>query len=526
MTNKKTSTSTAKVTRPKNRPVVLAILDGWGYSEETENNAILAANTPNWDVLWQKGVHSLIHTSGENVGLPSGQMGNSEVGHLNLGSGRVVYQDYTRVTKAIANGDFQLNPVISNALAKARGHAVHVIGLLSPGGVHSHEDHIFAMLKHALASTEGPVYLHAILDGRDTPPRSAKASLEKAENLFKQAGRGHVASIVGRYYAMDRDNRWDRVQQAYELYTDANAEYRSTSSVSALNAAYAREENDEFVKATAIFHNAQNPACIEDGDSVVFMNFRADRARELTRCFTDDSLSGFNRETRPKLADFVCLTEYQKNISAPVAFTADSLANTLGEYISDLGLHQLRIAETEKYAHVTFFFNGGEETPFANEDRILVPSPSVATYDLKPEMHAPEVTEKLVSAILSDKYDFIVVNFANADMVGHSGKFDATVKAIEALDSCIGRLAETLQTVGGELLITADHGNAEQMANPETGQAHTAHTTNEVPLLYLGRDAVLSDDGLLSDIAPTLLTILGLKIPKEMTGQNLLTFDT
>ena len=513
-----------KQPRPDKRPIVLAILDGWGYSPNPDNNAIMAAHTPNWDRLWQSAAHNFIHTSGEEVGLPAGQMGNSEVGHLNLGAGRVVYQDFTRVTKAIKDGSFQANPVINSALDKAEGHAVHVIGLLSPGGVHSHEEHIFAMLEHALISTTGPVYLHAILDGRDTPPRSAKASLEKAEALFKKSGRGHVASIIGRYYAMDRDNRWDRVQKAYDLYTSGSGEFRSTSAVSALQAAYERGENDEFVKPTAIFHNAHNPVAIDDGDSVIFMNFRADRARELTRAFTEETFSGFTREVCPALSDFVCLTQYQKNIQASVAYGPDNLKNTIGEYISDLGMTQLRIAETEKYAHVTFFFNGGEETPFAKEDRILIPSPDVATYDLKPEMHAPEVTDKLVEAIESDKYDLIVVNYANADMVGHSGIFDAAVKAIEALDTCVGRLAEALDKKGGELLVTADHGNAEQMANPETGQAHTAHTTNVVPLLYVGRAAQLADKGLLSDIAPTVLYLLGLTAPAEMSGRNLVKF--
>ncbi len=507
------------------KPIVLAIMDGWGYSEEPENNAILSANTPLWDKLWESGSRNFIHTSGEKVGLPEGQMGNSEVGHLNLGAGRVVYQDYTRVTKAIKDGTFTQNPVINEALNQAKGHAVHVIGLLSPGGVHSHEDHIFAMLQHALDTTDGEVYLHAILDGRDTPPRSAKESLLKAEALFNKAGRGHVASVIGRYFAMDRDNRWERVQKAYDLYTQAEAEYRSTSSVNALAAAYARDENDEFVSATAIFHKAHNPAKIQSGDSVIFMNFRADRARELTRCFTEKEFTGFTRQSEPKLGMFVCLTEYQKQIDAPVAYGPDSLSNTLGEYVSNLGLNQLRIAETEKYAHVTFFFNGGEETPFKNEDRVLVPSPDVATYDLQPEMNAPLVTDKLVNAIESSKYDLIVVNYANADMVGHSGKFPAAVKAIEALDLCIGRVTNSVLKVGGEIIITADHGNAEQMENPETGQAHTAHTTNVVPLLYIGRKATIADDGLLSDIAPTLLHLMGLEKPAEMTGKNLISFN-
>ena len=506
------------------KPIVLAIMDGWGYSEDPENNAILSANTPIWDKLWDTSPRNFIHTSGEKVGLPEGQMGNSEVGHLNLGAGRVVYQDYTRVTKAIKDGSFTQNTVINEALNKAKGHAVHVIGLLSPGGVHSHEEHIFALLQHALGSTDGEVYLHAILDGRDTPPRSAKASLLKAEAMFKQAGRGHVASIIGRYFAMDRDNRWDRVQKAYDLYTLGEADHRSTSSINALAAAYDREENDEFVAATAIFHNAHNPATIESGDSVIFMNFRADRARELTRCFTEKEFTGFTRQLEPELSMFVCLTQYQKQIDAAVAYGPDSLSNTIGEYVSKLGLSQLRIAETEKYAHVTFFFNGGEETPFKNEDRVLVPSPDVATYDLQPEMNASIVTDKLVNAIESGKYDLIIVNYANADMVGHSGKFSAAVKAIEALDVCIGRVTNAVIKVGGEILITADHGNAEQMENPETGQAHTAHTTNVVPLLYIGRKATIADEGLLSDIAPTLLHLMGLDKPPEMTGQNLISF--
>ena len=506
------------------KPIVLAIMDGWGHSENPDNNAILAANKPLWDKLWATGSRNFIHTSGEKVGLPEGQMGNSEVGHLNLGAGRVVYQDFTRVTKAIKDGSFLENTVINEALETAKGHAVHVIGLLSPGGVHSHEDHIFTLLEHALNTTEGEVYLHAILDGRDTPPRSAKASLQKAEALFKKAGRGHVASIIGRYYAMDRDNRWDRVEHAYKLYTQGEGAHRSTSSISALAAAYDRDENDEFAAPTAIFHNARNPATIQSGDSVIFMNFRADRARELTRCFTEKNFTGFTREIEPELGMFVCLTQYQKQIEAAVAYGPASLSNTLGEYVSNLGLHQLRIAETEKYAHVTFFFNGGEETPFKNEERILIQSPDVATYDLQPEMNAPLLTDKLVDAIESNKFDLIIVNYANADMVGHSGKFPAAVKAIEALDTCIGRIANSVLKVGGELIITADHGNAEQMENPETGQAHTAHTTNVVPILYIGRKASIADEGLLSDIAPTLLHLMGLDIPSEMTGRNLITF--
>jgi len=500
------------------RPVVLAILDGWGYSETTEHNAIHAAHTPNWDRLWRDNAHTLIDTSGIAVGLPGGQMGNSEVGHLNLGAGRVIYQDVTRISKAIDDGEFFANAELTGAVdaAKRDGGVVHLIGLLSPGGVHALDEHLFAMVR--LATERGAtVHVHALLDGRDMPPRSARESLQKMAALCQQTGHARIVSVVGRYFAMDRDQRWDRVQQAYDLMTGGEAPYRVGDALAALDAAYERGENDEFVKPTRV----GEPGSVRDGDAVVFMNFRADRARELTQAFTQDDFDGFVRETRPRLARFVCLTQYRKDFGLPVAFPPTRPANVLGEYLSQLGMRQLRIAETEKYAHVTFFFNGGEEAPYPGEDRVLVPSPRVATYDLQPEMSAPEVTDKLVAAIESDEYDFIVVNYANADMVGHSGKFDAAVQAVEALDLCMGRVANAVRDAGGELLITADHGNVEQMHDDTTGQAHTAHTTNLVPLIYQGRPATLVDGGALSDIAPTILALMNLEAPQEMTGRTL-----
>ncbi len=504
--------------RPSHRPVVLAILDGWGYSETVEHNAIHAADTPNWDRLWRENPHGWVDTSGIAVGLPSGQMGNSEVGHLNLGAGRVIYQDVTRISKAIDDGEFFGNAELLAAVdaAMANDGVVHVIGLLSPGGVHALDEHMFAMVRLA-AARGATVHVHALLDGRDMPPRSAEASLKKMQAVCLDAGNARIASMIGRYFAMDRDQRWDRVQHAYDLLAAARGEFHADDALAGLQAAYARGEDDEFVKATVVGELAG----ISDGDSIVFMNFRADRARELTQAFTQDDFDGFRRDVRPKLASFVCLTEYRSDFGLPVAFPPSRPQNVLGEYLSNLGMKQLRIAETEKYAHVTFFFNGGEETPYPGEDRELIPSPRVATYDLKPEMSAPEVTEKLEAAIASGKYDFIVVNYANADMVGHTGKFDAAVAAVEALDACIGRLAAAVEAAGGEMLVTADHGNVEQMYDNATGQAHTAHTTNLVPLLYVGRDAKLVNGGALSDIAPTVLALMGIPAPEEMTGRPL-----
>ncbi len=503
-------------------PMALIILDGFGYSESPESNAIMAAKTPHWDALWKNRPHQLISGSGVDVGLPDGQMGNSEVGHLNLGSGRVVYQDFSRISAAIDNGEFFENPVLSKAMDTAidTGNAIHILGLLSPGGVHSHQQHIFAAIKMAAKRGASEIYLHAFLDGRDTPPQSAQASIDAAEEVFKQVGVGRIASLSGRYYAMDRDNRWDRVERAYQILIQPNPKHTSDSATAALQNSYTNGVKDEFVEPIAISENGQTIS-INDGDAVIFMNFRADRARELSYTFTDDNFQGFNRQRRVK-CNFICLTQYAANIQAKVAFAPTTLKNVLGEVISNQHLTQLRIAETEKYAHVTFFFSGGVEQEFAGESRILVPSPKVATYDLQPEMNAPLLTQKLVSAIESKQYDLIVCNFANPDMVGHTGNFSAAVKAIEAIDVCLGQIETALVNVGGEALITADHGNAEKMQDPKSGQPHTAHTSEPVPLVYIGRDASTTGiAGSLSDIAPTLLYLMGLDIPQEMTGKPL-----
>lgn len=510
---------------PKRTPVALIILDGFGYSEIAESNAIANANKPVWDRLWQQYPNALIETSGMAVGLPEGQMGNSEVGHMNLGAGRTVYQEFTRITKSIADGDFFENEALVNAIDKAvaADKAVHLMGLLSPGGVHSHEDHIMAACKLAAQRGAKKVYVHGFLDGRDMPPRSAEDSIVKTDALLKELGVGFVASLIGRYYAMDRDNRWDRVELAYDLLTQAKASHTYTSAQEALMAAYARDENDEFVAASSIQPEGE-AIKIEDGDALLFMNFRADRAREITRCFVNADFDGFNRKVTPQLADFIMLTEYAADITATTAYPPAKLVNTLGEYMAKQGKTQLRIAETEKYAHVTFFFSGGRENEYDGETRVLIQSPQVATYDLQPEMSAPEVTDKLVDAIKSGDYDLIVCNYANGDMVGHTGKYDAAIKAIEALDVCLGRVTEALLEVGGECLITADHGNAEQMVSPTSGQAQTAHTTFPVPLVYVNQraESITLDNGRLCDIAPSLLNIMGLEQPTEMSGKNLI----
>lgn len=509
--------------QPK-KPLVLLILDGWGYREQTESNAIAQAKTPVMDALWQSYPHSLISGSGLDVGLPDGQMGNSEVGHVNLGSGRVVYQDFTRITKAIKDGDFFTNPVLVNSVqqAVAADKAVHIMGLLSPGGVHSHEEHLLAMVQLAEQQGATRIYLHAFLDGRDTPPRSAANSLHVFEQHFAKSGKGQIASIIGRYYAMDRDKRWDRVEQAYDLLTQGKALYQFTSASKALEAAYAREENDEFVKATAILDAAGQPISMADGDALIFMNFRADRARQFTRAFVEPEFNGFVRSAQPKLSSFIMLTEYAADIKVPCAYPPESLNNVLGEWLAKHQKTQLRISETEKYAHVTFFFSGGREDVFAGEERILIPSPQVATYDLQPEMNSAELTDKLVAAIHSGKFDVIICNYPNGDMVGHTGVMSAAIKAVEAVDHCIGRVVEALKAVGGECLITADHGNAEMMQDTESGQAHTAHTSGPVPLIYVGRPATVIEGGILSDIAPTMLHLLGLPKPAEMSGKILM----
>ena len=511
--------------RPK--PVVLIILDGWGYSEDPDSNAITQARTPVWDRLWREFPHTLINTAGAAVGLPGGQMGNSEVGHLNLGAGRVVYQEFTRVSRSIRTGSFFTNETLTQAADKAieKGKAVHILGLLSPGGVHSHEEHIHAMVKLAVERGAKQVYVHAFLDGRDTPPKSAEPSFVALNELFDELGVGRIASIIGRYYAMDRDHRWERIQLAYDLLVDGKAEHQVASACEGLQAAYGRGETDEFVTPTAVASEDQQPVTIEDDDVVFFLNYRADRARQLTSAFVEDDFDGFERSRRPKFGEFVSLTRYHKRFGIPVAFPPEKLRNVFGGYISQQGLRQLRLAETEKYAHVTFFFNGGRERPFEGEERILVPSPKVATYDLKPEMSAEEVTDHLVEAIEGGKYDAIIVNYANSDMVGHTGKLDAAIQAVETLDHCLGRVLKSLHLVGGEMLVTADHGNSEQMEDRTSHQVHTAHTTNPVPLVYVGRDAQLEEGGALCDISPTLLRIMDLEQPTEMQGRPLIRFS-
>ena len=501
------------------KPFVLIVLDGWGYREDAHSNAIALAKKPTWDHLWKTYTHTLISGSGHDVGLPDGQMGNSEVGHMNLGAGRVIYQELTRIDLAIEDGSFFKNPTLCGAVDKAvkSNKAVHIFGLLSPGGVHSHELHLQAMVKLAAQQGAKHVYLHAFLDGRDTAPKSAEGSLKAMDAVFAQLKVGRIASIVGRYYAMDRDKRWERVEQAYQMLAEAKAPYHADSAEAGLAAAYARGENDEFVKPTLI---GQSPVKVEDGDAVIFMNFRSDRARQLTHAFVDQDFTAFARPHKIALSSFVTLTEYEAGLPVQVAYAPSSSQNTLGECLAKADMKQLRIAETEKYAHVTFFFNGGVETPFVGEDRILVPSPKVATYDLQPEMSAPELTDKLVGAIESNQYDVIICNYANADMVGHTGKLAPTIKAIETLDTCLGRVMTALQKMGGEALITADHGNAEVMENEKTHQPHTAHTSLLVPLVYVGRKAqVLIQDGRLSDVAPTLMTLMGMTPPKDMTGR-------
>lgn len=506
------------------KPMVLVILDGYGYREEQQDNAIFSAKTPVMDALWAKRPHTLIQASGLEVGLPDGQMGNSEVGHVNLGAGRIVYQDLTRLDVEIKERTFFTNPVLSGAVDKAvaAGKAVHIMGLLSAGGVHSHEAHIMAMVELAAERGAEKIYLHAFLDGRDTPPRSAKNSLQAFEEKFAALGKGRVASVIGRYYAMDRDNRWDRVEEAYNLLVEAKGQFQADTAVAALEAAYARDENDEFVKATVIRTEGQADAAMEDGDALIFMNFRADRAREITRAFVNADFDGFKRRKEVKLGDFIMLTEYAADIKAPSAYPPASLENTYGEWMAKHDKTQLRISETEKYAHVTFFFNGGVEDPFKGEDRILINSPKVATYDLQPEMSSAELTEKLVAAIESGKYDTIICNYPNGDMVGHTGVMEAAVKAVEALDHCLDEVTHAIEKVGGQLLVTADHGNAEQMRDPATGQAHTAHTSLPVPLIYVGDKSVKAvEGGKLSDIAPTMLTLMGMEIPQQMTGKPL-----
>ncbi len=504
-------------------PMALIILDGWGWSEQKAHNPLQGTPTPVLDALFDHYPHRLLDASGQAVGLPEGQIGNSEVGHLHLGAGRLIPQDLTRINQAIASGEFAQNPVILRAIqrAKKQGGAIHILGLLSPGGVHSQEEHIFSLLQ--LLANQGlkQNYVHAFLDGRDVTPKSAETSLVKLENLMHRLDCGAVASVIGRYYAMDRDQRWDRVQQAYDLLTEGKAEYRASSAVEALHMAYRRGESDEFVHATLIGEQAH---CIKDGDSVIFMNFRADRARQLSHALVDTHFNAFKRDKTVHLSAFITLTHYEDTLPADIIFSPTPIHNTFGEYVSHLGLTQLRIAETEKYAHVTYFFNGGVETPYSGEDRSLIPSPKVATYDAQPEMSAPQLTARLIEAIRSKRYDAIICNYANFDMIGHTGDSVAASQAIVTIDHCLGQIIEALKEANMDALITADHGNIECMYDEATHQAHTAHTTNLVPLLYVGKRAAEfnSEAGSLADIAPTLLYLMGLNQPKEMTGRSLI----
>ena len=509
---------TSPVSRP--RPVVLCILDGWGYRAEREDNAIALANTPTWDALWSQKPHAFLATSGLQVGLPDGQMGNSEVGHMNLGAGRVVMQDLPRIDAAVADGGLARIPALLDFVAalKKSGGTAHLLGLLSPGGVHSHQDHM-AALARALADHGVPVAVHAFLDGRDTPPSSAKDFMDKFQ--ADVSGKAvSVATLSGRYYAMDRDKRWDRVALAYQAIVSAQGE-KAANAQAAIDASYAAGKTDEFVLPTAI----GDYAGIKDGDGLLMANFRSDRAREILTALADPAFDGFERKRLPVFAARLGMVEYSTDLNPffPVLFAAESLTRILGEVVSDAGLTQLRIAETEKYAHVTFFFNGGREAVFPGEDRILVPSPKVATYDLKPEMSAPEVTDKLVAAIDSGKYDLIVVNFANGDMVGHTGILPAAIKAAETIDASLTRLTAAVAKAGGSMLITADHGNAELMRDQETGEPYTAHTIGKVPVILVGAPAGVTalHDGRLADVAPTLLALLGLPQPAEMTGASL-----
>lgn len=500
----------------------LIILDGFGLSGRKEGNAVAAAHTPNLDRLFSDYPHAVLQASGEAVGLPHGQMGNSEVGHLNIGAGRIVYQDLTRITKAIKERTFFDNAVLKEAVTRVKnnGGTLHIAGLLSDGGVHSHIDHLFALLDLAASESLSRVYVHCFLDGRDVPPRCAQTYISQLEEYMKKTGTGRIATVSGRYYAMDRDKRWERVSRAYDTMTGAGGETESSAS-EALHLAYERGENDEFVLPTAV---AGSDGAVRNGDSIVMINFRPDRARELTRAFTDDSFEGFERKVRLQDIYYVCMTQYDASLkNVRIAFPPEEYRNTLGEYLSSLGKKQLRLAETEKYAHVTFFFNGGVEEPNEGEDRILIPSPKVATYDLKPEMSAPEIREAALKDLRSCEHDVIIINFANPDMVGHTGIFDAAVRAVETVDSCVGDIVSEVLRSGGNLFLTADHGNADLMTD-EDGSPVTSHSTNPVPAILITPDPTISlrGEGILADIAPTLLDLMDLPQPPEMTGRTLL----
>ncbi|MGB9926972.1 MAG: 2,3-bisphosphoglycerate-independent phosphoglycerate mutase [Methanosarcina sp.] len=507
------------------RPLMLIILDGWGYRETGEGNAIKAARTLNLDYLTEEYPSCFLECSGEAVGLPEGQMGNSEVGHLNIGAGRIVYQDLTRINVSIRDGSFFKNEAFLQAISnvKANNSSLHLMGLVSYGGVHSYMTHLFALIKLAQEKGLEKVYIHAFLDGRDVPPKAALEDIKALSTFCKDNGNTKIATVSGRYYAMDRDKRWERTKLAYDALTLGVAPYYAQDAETAVSEAYKRGETDEFVIPTVIVDSEGRPeAIIEDNDSIIFFNFRPDRARQLTWAFVKEDFDGFVREKQPKVY-YVCMAQYDETLDLPIAFPPEKLNSVLGKVLSENGLTQLRIAETEKYAHVTFFLNGGQERCYEGEDRCLIPSPKIATYDLKPEMSAYEVTDEVIRRIHSGKYDVIILNFANMDMVGHTGLFEAAVKAVETVDTCVGKIVTALKEAGGAALITADHGNAEQMENPDTQEPHTAHTSNIVKCVYVGNGEVKAlKNGKLSDIAPTLLELLNIKKPEEMKGESLI----
>ena len=509
------------------KPIVLAILDGWGISKKEQGNAIITAQTKNMDSYLEKYPNTILESSGEAVGLPAGQMGNSEVGHLNIGAGRIVYQDLTRISKAIKDGDFFKNPElikVYQGCSKGSGKSLHLMGLLSDGGVHSHMEHIFALVDMAKKMEVENLYIHCFLDGRDVPPKSALKYISSLEEKLKEAEIGEIATVSGRYYAMDRDKRWDRVEKAYKVMSVGEGQ-SALSAREAVESSYTQDVTDEFVEPTVIIKDGKPIATIKAGDSLIFFNFRGDRAREITRAFVDKDFDIFERPTGWLNLIYLCMTEYDATIEAPIAFPPERFVNTLGQILANNNLKQLRLAETEKYAHVTFFFNGGEEEANSGEERVLIPSSKeVATYDAKPEMSAYEITETVIEEINKSIYDVIIINYANPDMVGHTGNFEATVKAVEVVDECIKKVADAVLEKQGVIIITSDHGNAEEMVNTQKGSPHTAHTSSPVPTVILGlkEKKNLRSKGSLRDLAPTILALLEIEKPKEMTGQSLL----
>ncbi len=511
--------------RPK--PLILIILDGWGYRAEREANAIALARTPNYDQLLREYPWTLVHTSGERVGLPDGLMGNSEVGHLNIGAGRIVYQEITRIDASILRGEFFRHPLLLELMGHGREARLHFLGLLSDGGVHSHQDHLYALLRMARENGVREAFIHAFLDGRDTPPTHGVEYLAALQQKIQEVGVGKMATVMGRYYAMDRDNRWDRTEKAYNAIVNGEG-LKSIDPISAVRESYGRNVTDEFMVPVVITQTSGEPTgTLRSGDAVMCFNFRADRARQITRALTQPDLDRFARRAFPEKLHYLCMTRYDKTLPLPYVFPPQELSHILASVFSDLKLRNLRVAETEKYAHVTYFFNGGVEKPYPGEDRILIPSPRVATYDLKPEMSAAGVMQTVVKAVTEGSRDVLVVNFANADMVGHSGKLDAAIQAVEAVDACLGEIYKAVRARGGAMIVTADHGNAELMVDPETGGPHTAHTTNPVPLILIAeqRPLRLREGGALADIAPTLLGMMDIPMPAEMNGRDLRLFE-